>query len=169
MFYINFGKHFGTSLEAILFQHPDYARWIITHPAATGPLLEAQRHLKLLIRRFDAKPIVVKCDKPECTNVATYGSAYIPSSQVMWWCSSCNPYSAGALSNKLHPIRYYDDVRMYTEYYCNGRKMVTKQLLKRLAQAKGLGDRLTESELEKLFAQPAPPAVTEPDPWAVSV
>jgi hypothetical protein len=104
-----------------------------------------------LIRIFDGKAISRQCQGLNCKKNATRASVYKDNPNPMWWCNECDPYLHGALLGNLQIIETYSDALNYVGNYCKGRKSDYKFLILALAQAKGLGRRVGETEVQKWF------------------
>jgi len=151
---ILFGKHYGKSLELLLLKQPDYVAWMLSQRGAHGVMKRAQTEAKHLVARFNAKSLLKKCFSKEgseqaATRCTVYGeNALVP----YWWCSSCNPYQSGANAGKLQAVATYEEALDHVLFWCGGRAADYKSLIKDLAQAKGLPDRVGEKQAAAFFA-----------------
>ncbi|MFC1485474.1 hypothetical protein ACFL55_00425, partial [Candidatus Latescibacterota bacterium] len=99
-----------------------------------------------LIALFDRKPFRVNCDGLRCSKRATRIS--IPPSNIssiMWWCDDCNPYQT-TINGPLHIVRYYENALSI-----NANKQELKELIRAMARAKGLPERVGEKEAQQFF------------------
>src|SRR5438552_2009354 len=120
--FIQFGKHWGTSIELLLLKQPDYIRWMLSQQGTTRNFCEARQEACRLIRAFNEKPILKPCQNLECGNCATRATVYQGSVRPIWWCNHCDPYRLGASPGKLHIIQTYGDAGCYVGTFCSGRK-----------------------------------------------
>jgi len=109
---------------------------------------EAQR----LIKIFDSKPCQTECYGKDCSKSATYCTVYKSNVYTpYWWCEDCDPYEQGADEGKLQVVGTYQDAINHCSMYCTTRDAI-KDLIKTLAQAKGLPNRVGEAQAERFFA-----------------
>jgi hypothetical protein len=146
-----FGKHIGMSVERLVLTQPDYVVWMLGKEGATGALRQAQQEAGRLVRVFDRKPILEPCRAPGCGNVATRASVYRGSVWPAWWCDTCDPDQLGASPGKLDIIRTYLDAVTYVNVCCSGRRQALRVIIKELARAKGLPERVGETQAVTFF------------------
>lgn len=149
---VTFGKHRGQSVGSLILKEPDYIVWLLSEKKLLGPALQAKNEAVRLIHLFDAKLFQKKCSGDRCTSLSTRCTVYQTSvSNPQWWCDSCDPYQMGADGGKLQLINTYCDAIGHVGMYCNGRKESYRLLLKALVKAKGLPDRLSETQVSDFF------------------
>jgi hypothetical protein len=148
---LHFGKHSGKLLEILVLKEPDYVAWMLGENGATGALRQAQQEAARLVRLLDQKPFIEPCRAPGCGNVATRGSVYRGGVWPAWWCDTCDPDQLGASPGKLDIIQTYGDALSYVNMCCGGRKQALRVLIKALAQAKGLPERVSETQAVAFF------------------
>jgi hypothetical protein len=148
---IQFGKHWGKSLEHVLLRDPDYVLWMLKQKEPSGPLARALREARRLIAVFDAKPVVRKCRGTGCRKPATRCSLYPANPRPLWWCDGCDPYQLGASPGTLLVVKSYLDAITYVQSYCHGRKGDLSLIIKLIAEAKGLPSRVGDEEAEAFF------------------
>jgi hypothetical protein len=148
---VGFGKHLDRSVAWLVLKDPDYVRWALGEADPGHRMLQLQREVRNLIGIFNAKPFVRRCQGTECGNVAAGATAYRNSVDLMFWCTACDPYQKGASAGKLQRIMYYQDVLFLGRTHCGGRKDVCERLVRQMAQAKGLPERVGEAEAEAFF------------------
>ena len=68
-----------------------------------------------------------------------------------WWCDTCDPYETGALSGKLYLLDSYINALGHVEIFCSGRKSDYKKIIKLMSQAKGLPNRVGETQAQNFF------------------
>jgi hypothetical protein len=144
------GKHKGKSAESLVLKEPGYVHWL-QGQTATGPLLALQKEVQNLIKKFDQRPFHVKCNGNACSAQASRLSVYGDSISPYWWCDSCDPYQMGAIAGKLQIFRSYSSALTHVEFFCAGRQSDYKELVKAIAQAKGLPSRVGESQAAAFF------------------
>jgi hypothetical protein len=147
---ISFGKHRGKSPALLVLKDPSYVAWMLGQADAYGQMREAQREAARLVRRFDAKPIVEPCwGHPtwgkRCSNLATRYSVYIGTLSLQWWCESCDEYQV-CPAGKLVVVRSYSDAVCYVGNCCGGQKGYLSRLIRDMARAKGLPERVGEAQ-----------------------
>lgn len=144
------GKHKGKSVELLLLKESGYVQWLVQQNAS-GPLLALQAEAKRLIQKFDLKPFQMKCNGNNCSAPATRLSVYGNNISPYWWCDKCDPYQMGAIAGKLQIFRFYSSALNHVVFYCAGRQSDYKDLIKKIAQAKGLPSRVGEPQAVAFF------------------
>ena len=149
---IAFGKYRGTSTEMVVIKHADYAVWLLRQAAVNNSFARVQSDVERLIREFDAKPFTACCQRTGCGETATRGYVYRGSVQLSWWCDDCDPSDeTGVPTGKRVVLRSYGDFVRYAGGHCNGRRADLGVLVKGLARAKGLPDRVGEPVAASFF------------------
>ncbi len=148
---VTFGKHDGKSVEWLVLKEPDYIKWVLQQ-SASGKMLQVKTHAAALIKKFDAKPLLKTCRAEDCSEKATRVTVYLDNLLPVWWCANCNPYQLGANSGKLQVISTYAQALSHVEFYCKGRKSDSAEIVKYLAQARGLPSRVSETHAQAFFA-----------------
>jgi hypothetical protein len=148
---IGFGKHGGHSAAMVVLKDPRYAVWLLGQEGATRMFRETQQEVRQLIGRFDEKPIRTTCASPGCGQRATRASVYAGSVHLMWFCDACDPGQVGASPGKLEILRSYWDAVAYVGNWCNGRKTDLAVLIKEMAHARGLPERVGEHQAVAFF------------------
>ena len=144
------GKHKGKSIELLVLKEPGYVHWLLQQ-SASSPLLAVQAEVKRLVQKFGTKPFQIKCNGNGCSAPATRLSVYGNNISPYWWCDKCDPYQMGAISGKLQIFRDYSSALSHVERFCGGRQGDYKDLIKSMAQAKGLPSRVGESQAVAFF------------------
>ena len=148
---VTFGKHDGKSVEWLVLKESDYIKWILSQ-SASGKILQIQKHAAALVKKFDAKPLLNQCRAEDCSEKAIRATVYLDNLLPEWWCAECNPYQLGANAGKLQSISTYSQALTHVELYCRGRKSDSAEIIKYLAQAKGLPSRVSESHAQAFFS-----------------
>jgi hypothetical protein len=148
---IRFGKHFGISEELLLLRDPHYAIWMLRQADGAGSFGQAQRRLRQLVQVFDAKPIIAACSNDYCGQRAARCSVILGAVQAMWWCDECDAAMLGAPLHRCHMIESYLDACLYVEEFCGGRRPDTRVLIRELAHAKGLSNRVDDYEARRFL------------------
>jgi len=149
---ITFGKHKGKSIGSLVLKEPDYVSWLLSNADCGAAMLAAIKEASRLIAIYNDKPFQKPCHGKNCSSQATRCSVYMSAvSTPMWWCDTCNPYRAGASEGQLQSIRTYQDALVHISLHCNRRKRSYRTLIKKLAKAKGLPDRVTEKQVSGFF------------------
>jgi hypothetical protein len=144
---IEFGKHYGTSLEPLVLKDPVYVAWMLSVQEPGRGLQRAVAHARRLIGMFDAKPFVTPCS---WSRPATRCTAYAVCASLAPWCDECDPYSQGAARGKLTEIRTYQDA-LNLGFSNTAPKRSMKSAVRNLARAKGLPDRVGELDAQQFF------------------
>jgi hypothetical protein len=141
------GKHEGKTTGELLIKVPDWAQWML----ANYPDSPVSKSLRDLEERFDARPFEVEC--ATCHEPAALATAYQGIGfNLMFWCDDCDPYGSGARSGTLTRIRTVAEALRHVDMTCDGSQRTQKrEIIKELAQAKGLSGRLTEARLTQFF------------------
>lgn len=145
------GTHKGKSMESLVLKEPSYVQWLLGQASATGGLLAMRNEAKNLVQAFDQKPYKVRCWGTNCRRTATRLSVH-GNSDPHWWCDTCDPYQDGAADGKLQIFRNYSQALFHVEFFCAGRKSDYRDLVKSMAQAKGLGTRVGETQAKAFFS-----------------
>ena len=149
---ITFGIHKGKSIGSLVLKKPDYVHWLLPNVDCGAAMLAAIDEASRLIAIYNAKPIQKPCHGKNCTSQATCCTVYMKNvSTPSWWCDSCDPYQEGASVGKLQLISTYEDALAHIISYCDGRKAPLHALIKILAKAKGLPDRVGEKQVSEFF------------------
>ncbi len=149
---VSFGKHKGKSVGLLVLKEPDYVVWLLSKDDLSGAALAVKNEALRLITIYDAKPIQRHCYGRECSSQATRCTVYMTNVFTpMWWCDACDPYQAGANDGKLQSIKTYQDVLDHISLFCNGHKGSRQDLIKILARAKGLPERVGETQVSAFF------------------
>jgi hypothetical protein len=149
---ITFGQHSGKSVELVVLKNPAYVAWMLRVDHASGALAKVQRAAGRLLEIFDAKPILRSCCSPNCGNRATYCTVIRGAIGPYWWCNGCDLRRFSVRPDKLEIVRSYADAIWYANMYCNDRKKDLEVLIRALAQAKGLPERVGEVQAVAFFA-----------------
>jgi hypothetical protein len=140
------GKHQGKTTEEILLKEPDYAVWYM----GEYPESRAGRDFRRLEKAFDAKPFVAEC---RCGQKAVRVSGYRGSPLLMFWCAECSPTGSGAEPQKLrYPVNTYRAVLEHISLTADGYKNWKKDIVRGLAEGKGLKTPLSKKKLAAFFA-----------------
>jgi len=142
---ITTGKHQGTASQVVVLNNPDYVSWYMQNHA-TAVL---GRAFKDHIESLDKKPFLKKCHG--CNNSATRATSYYNNSDLMFWCDDCDPYSMGANLGKLSVINKYADAVSHINSTANGHKHFMKEIVRGLAQSKGLPKRVSAKAAKEFF------------------
>jgi hypothetical protein len=153
---LNFGKHRGKLLETVVLKEPGYIQWMLLCEDADGPLVRTQEEARQLITIFDARPFLRCCHNPSCDRSATYCSLYGGNLSPLWWCNECDACSAGAPRYKLNFVQRYMHAVWHVPRFCGKREESQRCLIRMLAEAKGLPERVTESAARAFFAYRTP-------------
>jgi len=70
----------------------------------------------------------------------------------MLWCGNCNPTELILAPERIRIIYGYVEALLHAANYCSGRKGDINHLIRRLARAKGLPERVGEKEIQEFFA-----------------
>jgi hypothetical protein len=138
-------------VELLILKDPDYVAWVLGHRGAVGRLAEVQGEALRLIALFDARPVVARCHGQGCEERAAYGCVYRGAVRPTWWCPGCDPHQQGATPGTLRVLATYLDAVGHVETSCNGRRDDLRFLVRALAQAKGLPERVSEDAAEQFF------------------
>ena len=133
-----------------MLKEPGYVHWLLEE-SVTGPLLALKKEVDRLIKKFDQKPFQGKCNGNACSAQASQLSVYGNNLLPYWWCDNCDPYQTGAVSGKLQIFRSYSVALSHVELYCVSRQSEYKELIKTMAQAKGLPSRVGEPQAVAFF------------------
>jgi hypothetical protein len=148
---LDFGKHRGKLLETVVIKEPGYIHWMLSEDAS-GRMTRAQEKARRLIEIFDAKPLLYRCHNPDRDRTATYCSLYGDNLSPLWWCDACDPCSAGAPGYKLNLVKEYMHAVWHIRMHCGDREEGKRRLIRILAEAKGLPDRVTAKAVAEFFA-----------------
>ena len=149
---VTFGKHIGKSVELLMIKDPSYIKYVLEQKSPTGSMAKVKSHIKKLIQLFDTKSFIGKeCWDKSCKKEVTRFTVYLDNLDPYWWCSTCDPYQTGANAGKLQSPIGYQSALQHVELYCRNRKTDYTAIIKMIAQAKGLSNRVTEAQAQKFF------------------
>ena len=148
---IQFGKHKGKTAEQITLSEAGYVHWLLSQPDLGRLAKKVADHIRAhLLPKFDSKPLIWPCTK--CGRPATYVTAYNGSDKLLYpWCEECHPSSAGAVPEKLHRVRKYEDALDHVKWNCTGSNPSFCSIVRRLAEMKGAPKRITQAAADKFF------------------
>ena len=130
-------KHYGRTVADVVLKDPSYIMWALGQPRPDDRLTAFRHEALRLIGIFDQKPFTCKCNR--CSHwTATRCTIYKDNPRPMFWCSGCDPLSAGASARHLRNIRSYWDAFLYLHG-----AMMRYFSIGKLAKAKGMPDRMT--------------------------
>jgi hypothetical protein len=141
------GKHPGKTTEEVLLKFPDWAFWNVNN----YPDSKHSKEFETLGRKFAAKPFTKRCHGG-CGKLATRGTAYAGSPNLMFWCNNCSPTQRGASGSKLTVVRTFDDVIRHIGHTANGNRAYSRNIVRQLAEAKGLPKRVGEKHALAFFS-----------------
>lgn len=139
------GKHEGKSGETVVLKSPDWVQALLT----THPDNKWCAEFKRLIAKFDAKPFTATCSG--CNAPATRATAYKNTSNLMFWCATCNPYGSGAVPGTLTPIQTYADALRHVDQTCTAPRTEKRDIIRALAQGKGLPKKVGKPQALAFF------------------
>jgi hypothetical protein len=145
---VKFGKFKGETVEVLVLREPDYLRWTFLQPDPSKKLLSLISQAKRLIKKFDSKPFLVRCEGKGCSNTATFCSVQLEDiTKINWWCDDCDPYQKGAAKGTLLGIRNYE--KAFT--LAKGRPL--EYLINAIAKAKGLQEPVGREQADDFFSK----------------
>lgn len=149
---VDFGKNKGKSPELLVLKNPGWIKWTISNQTPAGPMISVQEYAKMLIAIFDEKPIFEPCYENNCKNVATRcsvvsGDVY----HLHWWCDECDPSQMGVSPEDIQMLRSYHDAIGYVDVYCDRRETDLEELIRSMAEARGLPKLVDESQAQNFF------------------
>lgn len=137
----------GTLEERIL-KSPDEVAATLSQSNLGDP---ASQEVRRLIRVFDSKPFVCKCTNANCSKRATRCTVYRGNSDPYYWCDDCDPCSLGASEWKIQAVRTYEEAIDHVTISCNGRKRDLRDIIRKLATAKGLPIKANAGQIAAFF------------------
>ncbi|MHB0769840.1 hypothetical protein ACYCVF_07495 [Bradyrhizobium sp. 1.29L] len=140
------GKFAGKTTQEVLLKFPDWARWNVKNFLD----VKHSKHFGELAKKFTSKPFVERCEG--CNSEASYASAYRGSPSLRFWCDNCSPTQTGAEPAKLSRVKSMRDVLMHIEVTANGNRNWQRQIVRALAEAKGLPKRVGEKQAVAFFS-----------------
>lgn len=149
--YVDFGKFQGRFVEELILKEPEYIDWILRVPNPRGSMLEVVEAAVRLIGIFDAKPLIKPCRGTDCGKLATRCVVYGQTLSLSFWCDGCDPYSLGAARGMLRAFPGYRDACM--QPWGTGNPKELKTLIRDVARAKGLPNRVGQNEAITFFNQ----------------
>lgn len=150
---VNHGIHKNRSVEYLVLKEPGYINWLI-NTQITGPMLLVKNEAKRLISIFDNKPMIIRCQGNCCSSNATNITVYRDNLSPCHWCDICNPYQLGAIPGRIQVIRTYCQALDHVNNFCQGRQSDFKDIIKKLAQAKGLPSHVGKNQATSFFQSP---------------
>lgn len=149
---VSFGKYEGKTAELLVLKHPDYVRWLKSQNDLKGAARALRDECVRLIAKFNSMSFIKPCSG--CKRASTRTTFYAGNvSDCYSWCSTCDPYSAGAVQGKLSVVKTYEDALLQASLYHSGKVTSQRSAVQTLAKAKGLGKSVTEKQASLFFAQ----------------
>jgi hypothetical protein len=142
------GKHEGMITEQVALTEPDFAQWTIEQYPESPHGQAFSRHR----RDFDDKPFTENCHG-KCGRKATCASSAWGSSLLFFWCDECDPSCTGA--RLVRTICTVSELLEHVDLTAYGNRSLKRQLVRQLAEAKGLPERVGEAQALEFFS-PAP-------------
>ena len=137
-----FGKYKDKPVAWVLIQDPSYFSWMqLKGMDKWREYLFAME----LIRKLDELPYVnARCHGSKgCSNEVTQLSLYKGQfNGAYWFCDQCDPYSMGAISGVLSPVRTAASIMNHSH---------ANDIVKEMFKAKGGPDRKTAAALKSFF------------------
>jgi hypothetical protein len=140
------GKFKDKTYEEVLLKHSDWVQWYM----GKYPDSSVARKFVQLIRKFDKKPFVAKCEG--CSRPATRASVYRNSPSLMFWCHKCQPHSSGAEKSKVQAVTTLQEVLDHIDQTANGVRAWKRKIVRQLAEGKGLPKKVGEKSAATFFA-----------------
>lgn len=143
---IQSGKHKGKTAALVILKYPDWVEWLIAKHPENSLVAEFRR----LIEIMNKKPFIENCRS--CEKLAVRASAYRNTPDDLYlWCDTCDPYGTGANHGKLYIVTTFNSALEHVNYTCEGRRSDKRIIIRELAQAKGLPERVGASQAAAFF------------------
>jgi hypothetical protein len=151
-----FGRHEGKLIADVILRYPDFIHWWqVECNKSNYRLFETEVYR--LIAFFDEKPFVVPCSGKvkgiPCTRPVTQFSLYYNSASPVFWCDECDPQGLGAGAGTLRMASGYFGALQHAEW-CSPRRRSQRQVIREIAQAKGLTSKMTQEKIIRFFSEP---------------
>lgn len=144
---LQYGRHQGRTAETLLLRAPDYALWVLRHQ----PDGRLAQHFRNLLAAFDARPLKRVCQA--CGAQATRAAALPERTELYFFCDACALYPDAPPLGAAQDLRTLADLAAHVERTAQRRATARlRGLVRRMAQAKGLPNRITEPVAEAFFA-----------------
>jgi hypothetical protein len=138
---IQTGTHAHKTTQLVLLKWPDWVQWLLHNCPHNKLVPDFER----LIEIFDRKPLLEVCYG--CGRLATRASVAHGTGQGLhFWCDACNLYSTGARCGSLGVASTFEDALRHADWTCEAHRTAKRDLIKELAQAKGLPARVGAHE-----------------------
>nr|WP_316640035.1 hypothetical protein [uncultured Roseateles sp.] len=148
---VNFGKHCGMSIGALMLNEPKYAYdYVLKAKSPEGPLIILRQQVVALVHTFNAKPLL-RCCEGRCGRKATCGMGRKGVLSMSWWCDHCDAHRN--LSVRPGMLKYVASYQEALEYAnsCTRSNLGWSRVVRQLARAKGLPERMTEKAVLEFF------------------
>jgi len=161
--------HKGKLVETVVLKFPDLVFWMAEKNPPYGSEWLPD-YIQKCVDLFEAKPLTKFCggkvNGHNCTKTATRFALYPDSAQPTYWCATCDPYQLGSTQTLTISDSYYD--ALFHVWATTSRNRTSyRNLIKDLAEAKGLTGSLTEKKIIQFFygadAKPVAPMVGDDD------
>lgn len=141
-------RHRGKLIEKLIITEPVYIGWLLS--VGVFPRYRAaEKHIRWCIKRFDEKPLVVRCQSKGCTHSATRFTLYPNSPIPHYWCDCCQPESDAA---SLISASTFKEIFHILKVWCaKSNRNFGRMLLRDIATAKGMPRTLTEKAVVDWF------------------
>lgn len=144
------GKYKGKTLELVTLKNPYFIKGLLSRETKDKKLMLMQAEARRLIVAFNRRAFNGRCMGRNCSQPATRCSIY--KSDVFnpkWWCDICDPWQYGAGKCLIQIVRTYQDAIAFGEPFDD--PTVAEDLVRVLAEAKGLSSRLGKDQADVFF------------------
>ena len=140
------GPKAGTSTQELFLKEPGWVQFFVAKNPQSKVTADLRRHDKALT----AKPFVEKCFR--CKGQATRLSFYSGNAHSsVAWCDDCDPYTLAARAGKLTIVQTFMQAVRFVDSTCKGRRADKRLVVRQLAEAKGLPNRVGQAAAIKFL------------------
>ncbi len=139
---IQSGAKQGKSTQQIILKEPDWADFFVGKNPTSKLAVEFKTH----INDLNKKNFVKKC--MTCSKTAERCTGYQGNTtDLYFWCNTCDPYSQGANKGKLSILISYEDVIRFAKQNSQSSRGAQRDLIGIWATGKGMPKPLTASAI----------------------
>lgn len=151
---LTFGKYEGRTVDELVLKDPGNLLWMLAQPDPAPSMARACEEARRLVAVFNSKPFLRDCTHRNCHERATVISVYQGNPRpLMFWCEQCDPHSHGAAHGRLYVVHTYQDAVRLSRL-CGLFSMADmKYVIRHMAIAKGLADRVGKRQAQAFFAR----------------
>jgi hypothetical protein len=151
-------RHRGEPADLVVLSDPFYVKRTLDFRNPEGDMPEVRQDFLRLIALFDQKSLLPMCRN--CNEPAKLLAFYKGTLFFEPWCGTCIPHWMISQECRFDTFCDYMSALEYVDDFCHGEKFFYRMVIRNIAKAKGLPDKIGPREAVDFFA---PEAVQTPE------